>query len=108
MSSQYGGWTGKTLTVNLSTASIGTPVDVINSPTAAIYTIDTIANFKDYLGGNGLGYKELWDNVPPGTKALDPANEIIFAVFAAQKSKTLGVIKPLDCSLFHCVLLLRY
>jgi hypothetical protein len=33
-------------------------------------------------------------------------NEDILAVFAAQKSKTLGVIKPLDCTLFHCVLLL--
>jgi hypothetical protein len=36
-------------------------------------------------------------------------DEDILAVFAAQKSKTLGVIKPLDCSLFHNVLLLlRY
>src|ERR1035441_9314232 len=33
-------------------------------------------------------------------------DEHVLAVFAAQKSKSLGVVKPLDCSLFHCVLLL--
>jgi aldehyde:ferredoxin oxidoreductase len=65
MSSQYGGWTGKTLRVDLSTG--------------AITTVDTIANYKDYLGGTGLGYKVLWDEVPPGTKAFDAANKIIFA-----------------------------
>jgi aldehyde:ferredoxin oxidoreductase len=80
MSSQYGGWTGKTLTVNLSTATVGTPVDAINSPTAAIGTVDTVAKYKDYLGGTGIGYKVLWDQVPPGTKAFDPANAIVFAV----------------------------
>jgi hypothetical protein len=37
-------------------------------------------------------------------------NEYILTIFAAQKSKTLGVIKPLNCSLFHDVapLLLIY
>jgi len=65
MSSQYGGWTGKTLRVDLTTG--------------AITTVDTIANYKDYLGGTGLGYKVLWDEVPPGTKAFDPANKIVFA-----------------------------
>src|SRR5664280_539686 len=30
-------------------------------------------------------------------------NENVFAIFTAQKSKTLGVIKPLDCALFHDV-----
>jgi len=29
-------------------------------------------------------------------------NEDVLAVFAAQKSKTLGVVKPLDCACFHC------
>ena len=65
MSSQYGGWTGKTLRVDLTTG--------------AITTVDTIANYKDYLGGTGLGYKVLWDEVPPGTPAFDPANRIVFA-----------------------------
>ena len=62
----YGGWTGKTLRVNLSTG-------VISSE-------DTIAKYKDFLGGTGLGYKVLWDEVPPGTKAWDAENRIIFGV----------------------------
>lgn len=65
MAQQYGGWTGKTLRVDLTTG--------------AITTEDTIAKWKDYIGGTGLGYKVLWDEVPPGTKAFDPANKIIFA-----------------------------
>jgi hypothetical protein len=35
-------------------------------------------------------------------------NEDVLSVFTAKKSKTLGVIKPLDCALFHDVLLLLY
>jgi len=31
-------------------------------------------------------------------------HEDIFAVLAADESKSLGVVKPLHCSLFHCVL----
>ena len=62
---QYGGWTGKVLRVDLSTG--------------AITTEDTM-KYKDYLGGTGLGYKVLWDEVPPGTKAWDPANRLIFGV----------------------------
>ena len=30
-------------------------------------------------------------------------DEDVLAVFTAQKSKSLGVIKPLDCACFHCV-----
>ena len=63
---QYGGWTGKTLRVNLSTRKISTE--------------DTIEKYKDYLGGTGVGYKVLWDEVPAGTKAWDEANKIIFGV----------------------------
>ncbi len=62
---QYGGWTGKILRVDLSTG--------------AITTEDTL-KYKDYLGGTGLGYKVLWDEVPPGTKASDAANRIVFGV----------------------------
>ncbi|MCL4532520.1 MAG: aldehyde ferredoxin oxidoreductase, partial [Actinobacteria bacterium] len=61
---QYGGWTGKTLRVNLSTGDIKTE--------------DTIEKFKDYLGGTGVAYRVLWDEVPAGTKALDEANKITF------------------------------
>ncbi|NLY55281.1 MAG: aldehyde ferredoxin oxidoreductase [Firmicutes bacterium] len=61
-----GGWTGKTLRVNLTTGKI----------TAE----DTLAKYKDFLGGTGLAYKVLWDEVPVGTRAFDEANKIIFGV----------------------------
>ncbi|MGE5553585.1 MAG: aldehyde ferredoxin oxidoreductase [Betaproteobacteria bacterium] len=63
---KYGGWTGKTLRVNLTTGKITVE--------------DTIAKYKDYLGGTGVGYKVLWDEVPSGTKAFDEANKIVFGV----------------------------
>jgi aldehyde:ferredoxin oxidoreductase len=62
----YGGWAGKVLRVDLSTGKISSE--------------DTIEKYKNYLGGTGLGYKVLWDEVPPGTKAWDSENRIIFAV----------------------------
>src|SRR5512140_2430799 len=60
-----GGWTGKVLRVDLSTG---------------IITKEDTTKYKPYLGGTGLAYKVLWDEVPPGTKAWDPANRIIFGV----------------------------
>ncbi len=59
------GWAGKILRVNLSTGKISTE--------------DTM-KYKDYIGGMGIGYKVLFDEVPSGTKAYDEANKIIFAV----------------------------
>ena len=63
---KYGGWVGKVLRVDLSTGRI--------------WTEDTIEKYKDLLGGTGIGYKVMWDEVPPGTMPNDPANRIIFAV----------------------------
>jgi aldehyde:ferredoxin oxidoreductase len=63
---KFGGWSGKVLRVDLSTGRIRTE--------------DTIETYKDYLGGTGIGYKVLWDEVPAGTKPFDPANKIIFGV----------------------------
>ena len=60
-----GGWTGKVLRVDLTTGAI---------------TKESTDKYKPYLGGTGLAYKVLWDEVPPGTKAWDPANRIIFGV----------------------------
>jgi aldehyde:ferredoxin oxidoreductase len=60
---EYGGWTGKTLRVNLSTGKISTE--------------DTITKYKDYLGGTGIGYRVLWDEVPAKTGCFDEANKII-------------------------------
>lgn len=62
----YGGWTGKSLRVNLSSGQITTE--------------DTIEKYKEYMGGTGVGYKVLWDEVPAGTKAFDEANKLVFSV----------------------------
>ncbi|MDO8567233.1 MAG: aldehyde ferredoxin oxidoreductase, partial [Dehalococcoidales bacterium] len=61
-----GGYTGKVLRIDLTTGKVSQE--------------DTLAKYKDYIGGTGLGYKVLWDEVPPGTKAWDPANRLIFGV----------------------------
>ena len=63
---KIGGWVGKVLRLDLSTGRISTE--------------NTIEKYKDYLGGTGIGYKVIWDEVPMGTKPFDPANKIIFAV----------------------------
>ena len=60
----YGGWTGKTLRVDL---------------TARTSTVEsTLDKYKDFWGGTGMGYKVLWDEVPAGVKPYDPENRIIF------------------------------
>lgn len=64
--SAFGGWCGKTLRVNLSTGK--TSVE------------DTVERFKDVLGGTGIGYRVLWDEVPAGTASFDAANKIVVAV----------------------------
>ena len=63
---KYGGWAGKVLHVDISTGRTRTE--------------DTVEKYKDYLGGTGIGYKIMWDEVPAGTKPHDPDNRIIFAV----------------------------
>ncbi len=63
---KIGGWVGKVLRVDLSTGRISTE--------------STIEKYKDFLGGTGIGYKVIWDEVPTGTKPFDSANKIIFGV----------------------------
>src|SRR4030042_1030411 len=63
---KYGGWAGKVLHLDLSTGRT--------------WTEDTIEKYKDFLGGTGIGYKGIWDEVPAGTKPFDPVNKIIFGV----------------------------
>ena len=54
----YGGWTGKTLRVDL---------------TARTSSVEnTLEKYKDFWGGTGMGYKVLWDEVPASTKPFDP------------------------------------
>lgn len=62
----YGGWVGKTLRVDLSNGNISIE--------------NTLEKYKDYLGGTGIGYKVLWDEVPAGTQPFDPVNRIVFGV----------------------------
>jgi len=60
-----GGYTGKILRVDLSTGqfSIDRPDDT---------------TLRDFIGGEGLGTKYLYDEVAPDTDALGPANKLIF------------------------------
>ena len=64
---KHGGWAGKVLHVDLSTGRT--------------WTEDTIEKYKDYLGGTGIGYRIMWDEVPAGTKPYDSANRITLAAF---------------------------
>lgn len=57
---------GKTLRVNLSNGSIK------EEALSAKYLLE-------YIGGDGLGAKILYDEVPPGVGAFDPENRLIFA-----------------------------
>jgi aldehyde:ferredoxin oxidoreductase len=63
---RYGGWSGNVLHVDLSTGRC--------------WTEETVEKYKDYLGGTGIGYKVLWDEMPAGIGPHDPANRIVFAV----------------------------
>ena len=63
---RFGGWAGTVLHIDLSTGRI--------------WAEDTVEKYKDYLGGTGIGYKIMWEEVPEGTKPYDPANRIVFAV----------------------------
>ena len=62
---KHGGWAGKVLRVDLSTGKISTE--------------DTLEKYRDYLGGTGIGYKVLWDEVSAGTRPFDPENKVVFA-----------------------------
>src|SRR3990170_6805980 len=57
---------GKILKVDLSSGRI------TKTPTAEYA--------EKFLGGRGLAAKIYWDEVPPGTKAFDPENRLMFVV----------------------------
>ncbi len=58
-----GGFTGKTLRVNLTTRTVSTE--------------DTLAKYGKFWGGAGMGYQVLWEEVPAGTDPLSPGNRLI-------------------------------
>ncbi|MGE4551566.1 MAG: aldehyde ferredoxin oxidoreductase [Desulfovibrionaceae bacterium] len=59
------GFAGKVLRVDLSTGRIRTE--------------DTREHYGDVLGGTGLGYRVLWEEVPAGVGPFDAANKLVFA-----------------------------
>jgi aldehyde:ferredoxin oxidoreductase len=61
----YGGWTGKTLRVDLTTRKS---------------TVEnTLEKYKDFWGGTGMAYKVLWDEVKAAdTDPYDAKNRLIF------------------------------
>ncbi len=65
MSNTKGGFAGKVLRVDLSTGRVR--------------TLDTREKYGAVLGGTGVGYQVLWEEVPPGTGAFDPGNKLVFA-----------------------------
>ncbi len=64
MMAKTSGWTGTILRVNLSTGDIKK---------------ENTLKYKDFIGGMGIGYKVMADEVPGATKAFDKENKIIFA-----------------------------
>ncbi len=60
-----GGFAGQVLRVDLSTGKISRE--------------DTLERYQDVLGGTGIGYRVLWDEVPAGTAPFAPANKLVFA-----------------------------
>ncbi|SNR78415.1 aldehyde:ferredoxin oxidoreductase [Humidesulfovibrio mexicanus] len=65
MKATPGGFAGKVLRVDLSTGTISTQ--------------DTVERYGEMLGGTGLGYQVLWEEVPAGTGPFDAANALVFA-----------------------------
>ncbi|HJX13297.1 MAG TPA: aldehyde ferredoxin oxidoreductase N-terminal domain-containing protein, partial [Dehalococcoidales bacterium] len=62
-----GGYAGKILRIDLTDKSVKEEKV-------------TEALARQYLGGAGFAIKYLYDELKPGTSALDPANRLIFAV----------------------------
>ena len=58
-----GGWAGKILRVNLTNGKISS---------------EDTSKYQDYIGGMGIAYKIMFDEVPLGTKPYDAENKIIF------------------------------
>jgi len=59
------GWAGKILKVNLTEK--------------AITEEPTIPKYEKFIGGVGIGFKVMWDEVPPAADAFDPENRLVFA-----------------------------
>ena len=60
------GWAGEVLRINLTTG--------------AITKEETLPKYEPYIGGMGIGYKVIWDEVPMDTDPLGPDAKAVFAV----------------------------
>lgn len=68
MANEIFGWAGKMLRVNFTTGNVSIE--------------DSTPYLEEYLGGMGLGYKIIYDEVAPDTHAYDEASKAVFAVGA--------------------------
>ncbi|GFK93128.1 putative oxidoreductase YdhV [Fundidesulfovibrio magnetotacticus] len=68
MTQSPGGFAGRVLRVDLSSGKVSRE--------------DTAEKYGDVLGGTGIGYRVLFDEVPAGTGPFDPANKLVFATGA--------------------------
>ncbi len=59
------GWAGKILRVNFTNGKIST---------------EDTSKYKDYVGGMGIGYKIIYDEVPLDTHAYDEASKLVLAM----------------------------
>lgn len=59
-----GGWAGNILRVDLTSGKVST---------------EKTSKYQDFIGGMGIGYKIMFDEVPTGIKAFDGENKMIFA-----------------------------
>jgi len=79
MATTYG-WAGKILRVDLTAGTC------VSYPTNAFPVTDystgatVVVDMTTYIGGRGIGYAVMAYEVPPGTKAHEEKNRIIFGV----------------------------
>ncbi len=65
---EFYGWTGKVLDVDLTAGEV--EVKALN---------EVCPDYKDYVGGRGLGVRIIYDAVGPDTDPLGPENVLVFA-----------------------------
>lgn len=78
------GWAGKILKVDLTNGTIS------EEP--------TIPKYQKFIGGVGIGFKVMWDEVSPEAGAFDPENRIVFATGPLVGSEAPGATRTLVVS----------
>ena len=78
------GWAGKILKINLTNGKI------TEEP--------TLPKYRSFIGGLGIGYKVMWDEVPPETDPYDPENRIVFAIGPLVGSEAPGATRTIVVS----------